>query len=433
MNVNTIKRIYDMNFGTRYRDRWARYTGEYAPIMYRSSVSALKQDSQVNISANFLSEIVNLKAGYLASKIVENVVSENETIVSAWQDFISRNAIETLNIENTKMASACGISHRLFYWKDGLPYVKVLNPWEVVYDYEEDIFNPKTAYYFYEKTDLLGKTQKYCDIYDSTYVQHHRISGGKYMPLGAPEAHLSNQVPIYPFMNNDNIQGNCDKVLSLIDAYDESLSDEASELKASRFAYLKIFGDLYTGTDSEGNEIAIPDYLREFGALLFGLDDQGNKVGDAQFLEKNMNTEAYQHFRSELKKLIFEQSDSVDIAEMMNLGANTRIFTVKTALMRLETDCSVTERFLKRAMEKEFALFMNWASNYLSITADSDLEIEFNRSFVQDIESMITALVQLKGVLSLEDSLNYLGFENSKELAQRGLEELGASSGLNSI
>lgn len=431
MNYTTsIKRVFDNNFGNQYKEKWNRYLGTYSPIMYRKSVSPLKQDSQINISANFMSEIVNLKTGYLASKIVENINTENELLVQEWEAFKERNSEDVLNIENIKQSTTSGISHRLFYWKNGLPYIKVLYPWEVIYDYDDDIFTPTKAYHYFEKTDLLGKTKKYCDIYDSIYVTHTELKGGDYVQIAEPEVHLSNQVPIYPFLNNDNIQGNCDKVMALIDAYDESLSDEGSEMKASRFAYLKIFGDLYTGVDENGNEIQIPDYLREFGTLLFGLDDAGNKVGDAQFLEKNMNTEAYKSFRAELKKLIFEQSDSVDISEMMALGANTRIFTVKTALMRLETDCSVTERYMKRALEKQFSLWMNWVNNYLSITDDAYLSIEFNRSYIQDTESMISALVQLKGVLSLEDALNYLGFENARELAQKGLEELGATSGL---
>jgi len=430
MNINSVKRVFDNNFGNKYKENWNRYLGTYAPIMYRTSVSPLKQDSQVNIAANFMSEVVNLKTGYLASKIEENIITENEILKQEWLNFKERNSSDVLNIENTKQTAAAGISHRLFYWKNGLPYIKILYPWQVVYDYEDDIYSPTKAYYFYEKTDLIGKTQKFCDIYDATFVYHYKVLNGTYISMGEPEAHLSNQVPIYPFLNNDNIQGNCDKIMMLIDAYDESLSDEASEMKASRFAYLKIFGDLWTGVDSEGNEIQIPDYLREFGTLLFGLDDQGNKVGDAQFLEKNLNTEAYQSFRAELKKLIFEQSDSVDISEMMTAGANTRIFTVKTAIMRLETDCSITERFIKRALEKQFSLWLNWVETYLSISTEAYLKLEFNRSFVQDIESMITSLVQLKGVLSLEDALNYIGFEDAAGLTERAYTELGITSGL---
>jgi SPP1 family phage portal protein len=430
--ISEIKNIFDINFGNSYREKWNRYLGKYAPIMNKKAITTLKQESQVNISCNFSSEIINLKSGYLASKIQESIITEDQELKDEFDLFLKNNSSSVLNVENCKLSSASGISHRLFYWKDGKPVLKNLYPWEVLYDYDDDIFNPKMAYYFYTKTDLLGVSTYYCDAYDDTFVTHYYSSGanGPFYQVGEPEAHLSNQVPIIPFLNNDNIQGNCDKVYDMIDAYDEIISDFASEIKASRFAYLKIFGDLYTGKDEDGNEIDIPSYLREFGSLIFGTDDEGKPLGDAQFLEKNLNSSSIVSLQDILRKHIFEQADSVDISEITKNGNNSRIFTVKTSLMRLETDCSLTERFIRRALEKQYNLFLNWYSNMFNKYSESSYDCIFIRSFPVDIESIASALVNLKQSMSLEDAYNLLGIENAKQKADRYLQELGVSEGL---
>ena len=98
--------------------------------------------------------------------------------------------------------------------------------------------------------------------------------------------------------------------------------------------------------------------------------------------------------------------------------------------MRLETDCSLTERFIKKALEKQFDLFINWYTSYYDTDVLGELNIEFNRSFPEDIESVVTALNGLKQSLALEDALNYMGFENAKTLAENHRQEFGLTQGL---
>lgn len=443
--ITSIKNRFDANFGNSYKQKWERYLGTYAPIMYKKSVSALKAESQVLVSSNFISEIVNLKTGYLASKVYQDIMTTEESserdleIRERFKVFLESNNEQTMNIESIKQAAASGISHRLMYLRNGFPVLKNLMPWEVIYDYDDDIYNPRAAYYFFSKTDLLGNTKYFCDVYDTQFVTHFISDGGKYIQLGEPEPHLFYTVPIYPFLNNDTIQGQCDKVFDMIDAYDDSNSDFASEIKACRFAYLKIFGQLYTGRDEDGNEIDINSYLRETGAFLFGVDDQGKPVGDASFLEKKLNHESIVALQTELKKHIYTQSDSIDLDNLIAMGSNARIFTVKTALMRLETDASLTERFFRKALMKQFELFTTWLVTYFSFgepeisVAMNNFNIEFNRVFPEDIDAIVQTLGNLRNSMSLEDAYRYLGFEDAKGLAIRFKEELGLTGGITSV
>jgi len=432
-DIIRIKNRFDTLYGDKYKQKWNRYIGTYAPINYRNSYSPLKQDSQINISSNFVSEIVDLKTGYLGSKIYQTALSSNDDFINSFNTFIKETSESIKILENIKYASTAGISHRLLYASNGVVKTKVIDPWSVVYDYKYDIYDPDRAYYFYETEDLLGNVEKYCDVYDRSEVTHCMLSGGDYIPLGEPVAHLFNEVPIIPFYNNDQIQGNADKVVDMIDAYDQVLSDYASEIKASRMAYLKIFGDLYTGTDSEGKPIEIPTYLKEFGTFLFSVDDDGKKSGDAEFLQKTLDYNSITEMLSILRKQIFEQSNSVDLSRMIELGSNTRVFTIKTSLMKLEADSSLTERFIISALEKQFRLFKSWFNLYNNKSIDAELHIEFNRSFPEDVEALAQALIQFKQVLSLEDSLKYLGFENAKLLADNANAEMIATSGLSQI
>jgi len=89
---------------------------------------------------------------------------------------------------------------------------------------------------------------------------------------------------IIVFPNNEEQQGDAEKVLSLIDAYDRTLSDVNSEVEQFRLAYMAFYG-------YDPDEETLKKAART-GA--FGLDEKTEGVG-IEFITKDLNDAVIEH------------------------------------------------------------------------------------------------------------------------------------------
>jgi SPP1 family phage portal protein len=423
MNISTIQRVFQERLYDLQK-KWGYYNSDpqYIPVYSRVPASPLKESTETRIHADFFSDIIDMKVGYMGSKIYATS--------PLYQDFLNtleeENNLNTMNVESIRMTSSTGISHRLIYNDRGVLKLRNVEPWKVIYDYTDSIFNPTEAYYFYDYTTLEGMTTYYCNVYDNQNVSYYQLVSkntglgnvngidsngeGVWVPRNvaqdgtASESHLFSRVPMIPFINNGQLKGNCDKVIDAIDSYDNVMSDIVSEIRASRLAYLKVWGQLNTSTtDSDGNTVEWPvsDWLKQFGTMLFGMDDEGNKFGDASFLEKKLDDQVVEHQLNRLRTQIYEQSHGVDLRELTD-AAQARVFTVKACMMRMETDAQTTETFIKKALDIQYDLIEEWC-NLAGIPFDSnDISIFFARSFPVDLDTSATALQKLLQVLPVK-------------------------------
>ena len=399
---------------------WGYYTGDksYIPIFSREPVSPLKGKTETLIHADFESDVVDLKVGYLYSKT--SMTSNSPYVQEVLDQLEMNNSITSMNVESGRSTTACGISYRLMYNDFGTIRAKNIPAWQVVLDYEEDPFNATKAYYFHSKTDITGSTKYYCDIYDETSITYWEKATQKNKEIWVPrliasdgsnmELHLFSKLPIIPFLNNSLSKGNYEVALDTGNAYDDMISDVVSEIRASRLAYLKIWGELNTNvsyTDSNGDvqttQVAPAEWLKQFGTMVFGTDDQGNKYGDAQFLEKKLDDAAIEHNLARLRQHFFEESKSIDLKQLSDT-ANARVFTVKASLMRFDVDASSTETYLRRSINRMLELVSEFEklSGRAGFDPYVDVTIAIPRSFPTDIDASATALSKMLTVLPAE-------------------------------
>lgn len=415
-----------------YRRKWGYYLAEtkYVPIMTRPAVSPLKEKTETRVHSDFFNDIIDLKIGYLFSKLG---INSDDTNVQAIIDQVElTNNMSSMNIESGRYSAVDGISYRLAYNDFGTLRFKNIPAWQIVSDYEEDVYDSERVFYFHNVETIEGSCTKACDIYDETTVSYYVYDPNADSKKGAwvpnliaqdgsnVDLHMFNQVPIFPFPNNGLLKGNCDNVLDMMDTYDNVESDIVSEIRASRLAYLKIWGELNTnlqGPDGQVIPIPVSDWLTKFGTMVFGMDDAGNKFGDASFLEKKMDDAAIEHQLDRLRQQIYEQSHSIDIKQLTD-AASARVFTVKAALMRFEIDASTTESFLRRSLLKQLSLI----SEYEMISGRTpfnpqDVQIFIGRSFPVDIDSSATALQKMLQVLPVEKAYALSDLIEANEVA----------------
>ncbi|OQY40950.1 MAG: hypothetical protein B6229_00390, partial [Spirochaetaceae bacterium 4572_7] len=375
------------------------------PVYQRVSVSAIKEASHTNIHINFFEDIINRKVGYMASNITTKV--EDKKLKELIEEFNEQTKQKTMNIESISNASISGLSHRLLYTDNGIIKIKNILGWQVVYNYKDDIYNPDEAYYYYTTTDMLGKPTYHCDIYNRNtviYTEKTKVGDKESYIQIDEQLHNFNEVPIFPFQNNNYQTSDCSDALNIMDTYDEIISDTSGELKAARLAYLKIWGDLNTGEYDDGTEIPVPTYLKEFGTMLFGTDELGNQLGNAEFLEKKLDDTSITNMLNRLRGHIYEVSGSVDLKELTD-STDARIFTIQASLSRLENNSSVTEQFTKMALKKQYSLFLYWLNEFNAIKYDiSEIEFQFDRVFIKDKAALADMLMKLMTVMSTIDA-----------------------------
>jgi len=423
--LTNIRVYYDRTMGDRQSQLYNYYTGSTIPIDSRKPVSDAKAATHTNVHVDFFKNIIDFKVGYMGKSITSTVNVEdpdlNKAIHDKYKAFEMLNNMSILNTESISWTSTSGISHRLLFTENGAVKIKNILPWQVIYKYDHTPLDPTVAYYYYTTVDLEGVKVSHIDVYDKHIVSYYvKNSDNMYQYLGE-QLHNFIEVPIIPIINNDLWASDCEKSVRLMDVYDEVISDEAAEVKALRLAYIKIWGSLSTGMDSSGNEIDINDWMKQTSAMIFGVDDEGNKTGDAEFLEKNINDVVLENTLDRYRTHIFETSGSVDLKEFAN---TERVFSIKAQMMRPENTAAIAEQYLRASLFKQNRL---WAYIQREIynfnVTEMDIEWNFKRTFPRDLASESTTLTKLVKVITLNDALTQLGWENAEGIASRVIKE----------
>jgi SPP1 family phage portal protein len=383
-----------------------RYKTDDLPILNREFEDKGKINRKLNNS--FDSEIVDTKVGYfIGNPISYQARDEQGKTATALSEFILRNNIDDLDSETVKTATICGKSARLLYIdRDGLERAMNVPPWEVILVYDRSINEPQFALRYYEITVKEGneeKTKTRVEWYDDLTVTYYlEDESGEYVldisePVN-PQPHLFDLVPIIVFPNNEEQQGDAEKVLSLIDAYDRTLSDVNSEVEQFRLAYMAFYG-------YDPDEETLKKAART-GA--FGLDEKTEGVG-IEFITKDLNDAVIEHHLDRLEANIMRFGKSVNMTDEQ-FASNLSGVAIRYKLMALETKCITMERKITAALRQQFKVLCTaWAKK--GISADyTDIHFEFKRNLPVNIKDEAEATSLLRGQVSERTRLALLSF-----------------------
>ena len=410
-----------------------RYKTDDLPILNREFEDPGKINRKLNNS--FDSEIVDTKVGYFIgnpiSYQVDDVQQGSEKVDATLADFSLRNSIDDLDSETVKMATICGYGARLLYIdRDGLERVMNVNPWEVILVYDRSINEPQFALRYYDVTIKEGKEEKTrtrVEWYDDTTVTYYLEddSGDFVLDISEPvnpQPHLFDLVPVIVFPNNEEQQGDAEKALNLIDAYDRTLSDVNSEIEQFRLAYMAFYG-----YDPDEETLA---RARQTGA--FGLDEKSEGVG-IEFITKTMNDTAIENHLNRLEGNIMRFGKTVNMTDE-NFSQNLSGVAIRYKLMALETKCITLERKMTAALRQQFRVLATaWAKK--GIPADYiNIFFQFKRNLPVNLLDEAQTTAQLRGQVSERTRLSQLSFVDDvewemEEMAKDGEGRIGLDDG----
>lgn len=389
------------------------------PVLTRTFEDENKVNNRIN--NDFFAEIVDTKVGYFAGTPIGYEVhrdAENHDAVreKIWE-FRDRCHIPDMDAETAKMAAICGIGVRILYIAvDGEEAALNLYPWEVVFVTTGPIHASDYAMRYYQQQTADGLKWR-VDWYDSLTVSSYIETEKGTFTLIEQRPHMFDLCPVIGFSNNEEHQGDAEKVLALIDGYDNTISDVNSEIEQFRMAYMAFYG---YSPDEETIAAA-----KKTGA--FGLDEDGK----IEFITKEMQDTAIENHLDRIETNIYRFSKTPNFSDEAFAGSQSGEAR-KYKMLPFENKCVVAERKFSAALRRMLQVLTTaWEKKGLVFTY-TDVDFVFKRNFPLDLRYEAETTALLRGHVSEKTRLGQLSFVNvpEDEIAEMQADAAAYSGGM---
>ena len=399
-------------FIDRDRDENARkimlheyYKGKHNILRRAYDDPSKPNNKVVNPYANY---ITTLMTGYFIGEPVQYTAA-NEDVLEAFHEVMEYNDEPSVNKEIAKWQSVCGEGYEILYIDaDGNIRFKALPAIGMIPIYNDDI-EERLIYVirYWTSYDIeLDDNIDFVEVYSAVDVAKYKsdLNG---LTLLDQKYHVFGQVPVTPYFNNDEGQGDFELVISEIDAYDSFESDSVNEADYFADSYLVLSG--MEGTTSE--DVAS---MKTNRVLIFP------EGGEGSWLTKTVNDTWIENEKKRLDQDIHKFSFCPPMTDE-NFAANASGVAMKYKLMGLENKVGVKETEFEKGLRRRIELIygvmrkVNGDMDYL------DINIVFTRNLPQDLSAAVDTVIKLDGIVSDETRLALLPMDID---AQEELEKV---------
>ena len=368
------------------------YMGKHS-ILERAYEDASKPNNKVvNPYANY---ITTLMTGYFIGEPVQYTASDEATL-EKFREVMEYNDEPSVNKEIAKWQSICGEGYEILYIDaDGNIRFKALPAIGMIPIYNDDLEETLLYVIRYWSTFDIERDQEvnYVEVYSAVDIAKYRDNVNGYELLDQ-KYHVFGQVPVTPYFNNTEGQGDFELVISEIDAYDSFESDSVNEADYFADSYLVLSG--MEGTTSE--DVAA---MKSNRVLIFP------EGGAGTWLTKTVNDTWIENEKKRLDQDIHKFSFCPPMTDE-NFAANASGVAMKYKLMGLENKVGVKETEFEKGLRRRIELIygvmrkVNGDMDYL------DINIVFTRNLPQDLSAAVDTVIKLDGIVSDETRLALL-------------------------
>ncbi|EEM58658.1 phage portal protein [Bacillus thuringiensis serovar israelensis] len=426
-----LKKIIDEFEPVKQRmiNRFERYKASEkgVPIFTREFKGDGNKDKVNNkLNNDFFSEIIDTKIGYMFGlPISYSLDHEDEEVLKRIQDFLKANHTEDADAETGKFASICGYGARLLYHdKEGIEKVMNIKPYEAIFLTNSSIAEPKYAIRCYPIKVIDGDDFKdgyKVEFYNDTQIIEYTGEDLDKLKETNRITNLYKGVPLIGFPNNEELQGDVDKALSLIEGYDRTLSDVNSEVEQFRLAYM-----MFQGVEVDEETV---ENLKKTGAL------QLPEGANAFFLTKDLNDNILEHHLDRLEKNICRFTKHVNLSDE-SFGGNLTGVAIRYKLLALETKSGTLEVKFTKSLRQQFKLLFD-AWNLRSNKEELDylcMTFQFTRNIPVNLADEAEVQAKLQGLISEETRLSlFSAIHDPKSELQKMKEEEADSIDLDAV
>lgn len=336
--------------------------------------------------------------------------SQNDAFLQKLQDIFDYNDEQDHNFEVAKKASIKGICYEMLYMDEdaNIRFAKV-EPDNLVLIKESDHGDILAAIRTSSNIDLDGNTHSRIEFWTWTETWIFKSRNSSRLELVDVAEHYWHDVPFVEFPNNDELLGDFEGIISLVDAYNRVQSNTANLFQYNDEALLKIrgLGDVDSGDVRS---------FKEKGAISLEVG------GDVEWLQKNIDDAALENFKTRLYKDILMTSLVPNMADE-NFANNASGVAMDFKLWNLGQVRSMKERKFKKGIQRRIELIANMLNFPGGAYDYRDIAMQFRANKPQNTLELAQIFVQLANGVSLETRLQLLPFIDNVQAELRKLKE----------
>lgn len=335
------------------------------------------------IAVNFAKYITDTMNGFFIG-IPIKVMCDEDKAVADYVEFLDQyNDQDDNNAELSKMCSIYGKAYEMYYVDDlGNIGITYLPPEEAFMIYDDSILErPRYFCRVYKDADDIV----YVSVSDDTRVRYLSMEGGLHWLPEEENNHGFEGVPATEYRENEEEISIFEPVLTMINEYNEAVSEKANDVAYFADAYLKVLGAKVLPENLQ--------QIRDNRIINFeGLLDNGQLEVD--FLQKPDGDTSQEHLLDRLEKLIFQISMVANISDE-NFGTSSGI-ALKYKLQAMSNLALTKQRKFTSGMNRRYMLIF---SNPVSGMKKDDW-VKLTYQFTQNIPSNLLEESQIAGNLA---------------------------------
>lgn len=385
------------------------YTGKTAITKKRNRKQDKEDTKAIHNYSRYISTVAS--AYFLGKPVSYNLLDDSKlNDFNNLSTYLTSEEEQEENYEHALNCSIFGRSYELWYMGIDRKINGVVIDPRSIFLVRDNTINKNVIYAirFQIANKVGGGEQSYVEVYDNhtvtTYL--YDIEAGRIKPdsvKSEARKHFFDRVPVVEFSNNKRQRGDFEDVMTLIDAYDESVSTSVDDLKDFSDAFLMLKN--MSGTDSEDIE-----QLKKDKVLL--VDDNG----DAKWLIKEVNDNYSQNIKNRLNQDIHKFSLVPDMTDEQFAGNSSGV-ALGFKLLALEQLTSQKEMAFKKAINNRLNLIIDYNNFNIS---PQDIQKVFTRNKPSNLVEIANVVATLQGLVSHETLLSTIPFiEDAKEELER--------------
>ncbi len=364
----------------------------YEPIKYDNND---KQDKDAGSKLSVVTTVeakLDKNSGNLVRHNPSDTLKKDIDISPIVDAYHSQN-ISDIDDKNGKNMGIFGEACELIYASTDehpIPKSAAYKPYSVVLVQDNTVEHRDLFAMLIDKREHINKEKYYAvTIYTEQLQQDYESdsldnSDLQYNKVDESVQHYFGAVPIVCYENNEELQGDFEQVISLIDARNDLLSDRLTDKKAFVDAVLAIYGaTLDDSAKEQMKEEKILDSLPEDAKM--------------EYLQKTFDEASLKMLDDTLVTEIHKQTLTPDMTDE-NFSGNASGVALRLKLLALNILVKSKMRAVETGLKKRWLLYNNFLSQKDGISPVSidDVDIVFTISMPIDEQQTVDMVVKLK-------------------------------------
>lgn len=252
-----------------------------------------------------------------------------------------------------------------------------------------------------KRQTVAGQTYYAVSIYTDTSVQEFRcddLSAAVFAPAADRRAHYFGAVPLIAYTNNRERQGDFEQIISLIDAYDELMSNRLTDKKKFVDALLVFFGMTLREGDEE--KLALEKFL-----------DGAPLDARAEYIQKTFDESSVQVLADALVREMHKMTLTVDMSDEQFAG-NSSGQALKLKLLTMNLLAKNKMRRMEKGLKERFSLYNHWLvmRGDMDTVGVNDIDVVFTLSLPINESEIVQMVTSLQGIVDDRTLLSQLWF-----------------------